>query len=192
MSIQCVRCSQDSVNVLTDHATVSYRGNVLSYDMIYSLCSYCGDEFISADQIKQNDQALRNAKRESDGIFSPSEIRETRDFLGLSQELAAKMFGGGRNAFSKYERGEVVLSQSMDTLLKLCKKHKNLVSEIAEMRAITEYSEAADNSKLLIIRDVHRMADIKVRKQSEINDVKYNIPKSTLTLVPRTTYQRAS
>jgi HTH-type transcriptional regulator/antitoxin MqsA len=39
--------------------------------------------------------------------------------LGLTQETASKIFGGGENAFSKYESGKVAQSAAMDRLLRL-------------------------------------------------------------------------
>jgi hypothetical protein len=38
--------------------------------------------------------------------------------LDLTQANAAEIFGGGQNAFSKYERGEVVQSLAMDRILR--------------------------------------------------------------------------
>jgi Cys-tRNA synthase (O-phospho-L-seryl-tRNA:Cys-tRNA synthase) len=38
---------------------------------------------------------------------------------GLSQQKAAQLLGGGVNAFSKYERGEVMQSRSMDLLMRM-------------------------------------------------------------------------
>ena len=42
--------------------------------------------------------------------------------LGLSQEQAARMFGGGPVAFSKYENDDVIQSEPMNNLLKVSKR----------------------------------------------------------------------
>jgi len=39
--------------------------------------------------------------------------------LGLTQHAASSIFGGGLNAFSKYERGEVIQSKAMDKLIRV-------------------------------------------------------------------------
>ena len=49
---------------------------------------------------------LRERERQS------KEIRRIRRKLGLSQIAAARLTGGGHNAFSRYERGEVAVSES--------------------------------------------------------------------------------
>lgn len=59
--------------------------------------------------------------------------RRARRTLGLSQEEAARLFGGGRNAFSKYERGEVAQSVAMDRLIRLCLSHPELVKELPSL-----------------------------------------------------------
>jgi HTH-type transcriptional regulator / antitoxin MqsA len=51
--------------------------------------------------------------------LSSEEIQEIRNNLGLTQEMASKVFGGGENAFSKYENGKVAQSAAMDRLLRL-------------------------------------------------------------------------
>ena len=39
--------------------------------------------------------------------------------MNITQEQAALLFGGGIHGFSKYERGEVIQSTSMDRLLRI-------------------------------------------------------------------------
>lgn len=84
-----------------------------------SRCSACGADPLLPAQIRRNQQRLADAKRRATGLLTGGEIRATRELLGLSQPEAAKLFGGGANAFSKYERGEVIQSESMDSLLRV-------------------------------------------------------------------------
>src|SRR5699024_9109270 len=46
-------------------------------------------------------------------------ICAVRKQFDLTQQGAALLFGGGTNAFSKYERGDVIQSVAMDRLLRL-------------------------------------------------------------------------
>jgi HTH-type transcriptional regulator/antitoxin MqsA len=50
--------------------------------------------------------------------------------LGLTQKQAAEIFGGGVNAFSRYERGEVEPGPSTVKLLHLLDKHPELLPEV--------------------------------------------------------------
>jgi HTH-type transcriptional regulator/antitoxin MqsA len=59
-----------------------------------------------------------------------SEIRRIRKKLGLSQSMAAKLTGGGHNAFSRYERGEAAALPAVMNLLRLLDRHPDLLKEL--------------------------------------------------------------
>ena len=68
-------------------------------------CGACGEVEFDADSARRyaaagDELVLRDRERQS------KEIRRTRRKLGLSQVAAARLTGGGYNAFSRYERGE--------------------------------------------------------------------------------------
>lgn len=58
------------------------------------------------------------------------EIRRIRRKLGLSQVEAARLTGGGHNAFSRYERGEAAPLPAVINLFRLLDRHPELLSEI--------------------------------------------------------------
>jgi putative zinc finger/helix-turn-helix YgiT family protein len=66
----------------------------------------------------------------ADTILSPSEIREYRLFLKITQEQAAKICGGGPNAFSRYESGKVRPSKATCNLLRLLSRHPEETSTL--------------------------------------------------------------
>ena len=59
-----------------------------------------------------------------------AEIRRIRRKLGLSQTMAARLTGGGHNAFSRYERGEAVPLPAVVNLFKLLDHHPELLKEL--------------------------------------------------------------
>jgi len=88
-------------------------------DLEYSLCNKCGADPVLVEQAKRNQVRFSDAKREIDGLLSSADIRKARRYLGLTQHAASSVFGGGLNAFSKYERGEVIQSKAMDKLIRV-------------------------------------------------------------------------
>jgi HTH-type transcriptional regulator / antitoxin MqsA len=58
------------------------------------------------------------------------EIRRIRLKLGLSQVAAARLTGGGHNAFSRYERGEVAPLPAVINLFRLLDKHPDLLKDL--------------------------------------------------------------
>jgi putative zinc finger/helix-turn-helix YgiT family protein len=93
-----------------------------------SKCLACGYIWVTDAQRAHNSNVIRTAytferdrRREQYGLLSGPEIAQVRSGLGLNQREAASLFGGGLNAFNKYESGEVLQSFAMDRLLRLAK-----------------------------------------------------------------------
>ena len=92
-------------------------------------CGACGEVEFHAESARRYAAAgdalvLRDRERQS------KEIRRIRRKLGLSQVAAARLTGGGHNAFSRYERGEVAPLPAIIKLLHLLDKHPELLKDI--------------------------------------------------------------
>jgi HTH-type transcriptional regulator/antitoxin MqsA len=92
-------------------------------------CGACGEVEFDAESARRYAAAgdalvLRDRERQR------KEIRRIRRKLGLSQVAAARLTGGGHNAFSRYERGEVAPLPAVITLLRLLDKHPELLKDI--------------------------------------------------------------
>jgi HTH-type transcriptional regulator/antitoxin MqsA len=62
---------------------------------------------------------LNHLKARSEGLLEPEEIRRIRKKLGLSQETAGLLIGGGPRAFQKYESGDMLPSRAVSSALVL-------------------------------------------------------------------------
>ncbi len=102
----------------------------------YSVCDQCGFEVVSAEQDRRNGRRIADAKRLHIGLLSSTQIKNLRAQHGLSQSVAAKVFGGGPNVFSKYESGEVLQSASKDLLMRLVLEHPHLVDDLKRIAGI--------------------------------------------------------
>ena len=104
------------------HSTETYRykGQQFSLsDSEYSVCRECGFDVVLPHQKRQNEARIRDEHRRIDGLLTGRQIKAIRRRLRLTQAEAARLMGGGDNAFSKYERGEVTQSVAMNQLLLL-------------------------------------------------------------------------
>ena len=100
--------------------TYVYKGQEFSLSNTeYSVCSECGFDVVLPDQKRRNEARVRDEHRRMDGLLTGQQIKTIRKGLGLSQADAARLMGGGANAFSKYERGEVTQSVAMNQLLRV-------------------------------------------------------------------------
>jgi HTH-type transcriptional regulator/antitoxin MqsA len=92
-------------------------------------CASCGEVEFDADSARRyaaaGDQlVLRDRERQR------KEIRRIRRKLGLSQVAAARLTGGGHNAFSRYERGESAPLPAVINLFRLLDKHPELLKDL--------------------------------------------------------------
>ncbi|MEI8631612.1 type II toxin-antitoxin system MqsA family antitoxin [Vibrio sp. PP-XX7] len=85
----------------------------------YSVCDSCGCEQANAADIRQNKRAMIAFKKQVQGLLTGAEVRKLRQQWHLNQKEAARVFGGGPVAFSKYETDDVMQSDAMDKLLRL-------------------------------------------------------------------------
>ncbi|SOY84170.1 putative DNA-binding transcriptional regulator (fragment) [Cupriavidus taiwanensis] len=62
--------------------------------------------------------------------LDPTFITEVRKKLRLDQREAAEIFGGGVNAFSRYETGRTMPPLALIKLLKVLDRHPELLAEV--------------------------------------------------------------
>jgi len=85
----------------------------------FSICDACGTEQAGADHLRRNKRSMMAFRKEVDGLLTGEQILGLRQRWSISQKQAAKLFGGGPIAFSKYENNDVAQSESMDLLLRV-------------------------------------------------------------------------
>jgi HTH-type transcriptional regulator / antitoxin MqsA len=130
-TIQCVSCGyKEMVRNIDRTEIVTYGGESVTLTGLSGwFCPSCHDGWF--DEVDQ----LRYAKAGDELIFRArgrerKELRRIRKKLGLTQKEAAAVFGGGVNAFSRYEKGEIEPSTSTRKLLHLLDKHPELIKEL--------------------------------------------------------------
>jgi HTH-type transcriptional regulator/antitoxin MqsA len=73
-------------------------------------CSECGESVLTIAQSERVSVAMLDFNKQVNGdLADPFFIMRVRKKLKLDQKEAAKLFGGGDNAFSRYENGKTSL-----------------------------------------------------------------------------------
>jgi HTH-type transcriptional regulator/antitoxin MqsA len=119
MQNYCSECGSSDFEVRIEPDDFQRNSQSFTAKVEFSVCRQCGEEVIFPEQIKRNDCVLRDAWRKIDGLLIAQEIVALRNKLQITQQEASKVFGGGVNGFSKYERSEVIQSAAMDKLMRL-------------------------------------------------------------------------
>lgn len=99
--------------------TLTYKGESSTFDMPGWYCDDCDESIHSGKDMKVSDRRLNHLKTRSEGLLEPGEIRRIRKKLGLSQEMAGLLIGGGPRAFQKYESGDMLPSRAVSSALVL-------------------------------------------------------------------------
>ena len=132
MARKCVDCkSRKSMTRFENKTfTIKHAGMTAAVEGLSGWrCGACGEVEFDAASARRYAAAgdklvLRHRAKQS------KEIRRIRRKLGLSQVGAARLTGGGHNAFSRYERGEAAPLPAVVNLFRLLDKHPELLKEI--------------------------------------------------------------
>lgn len=130
----CTACGEGRLSSHVEMEQFEYGGTQGQVPMHYSVCNHCGSELTGATEARVNKRAANAFKKEVDRLLSGAAICAFRKTFGLSQSLAAQLFGGGKIAFSRYENDDIVQSEAMDSLLWLCSMNPANVALLAEKR----------------------------------------------------------
>ncbi len=90
-----------------------------------------------AEDMKVSDRALNRLKARTEGLLEPEEIRRIRRKLGLTQEAAGEIIGGGPRAFQKYETGDLLTSRAISSALVLLDRDPKAI-EVLEARRMDQ------------------------------------------------------
>jgi HTH-type transcriptional regulator/antitoxin MqsA len=98
-----------------------------------AFCDHCGDGFPLHDA---KEEKTWQEFRDSIDAAESAELLRIRKKLGLKQTEASLLAGGGKNAFSRYERGEAKPVAAVINLFRLLDKHPALLSELSAPKLV--------------------------------------------------------
>ncbi|MCU0577324.1 MAG: type II toxin-antitoxin system MqsA family antitoxin [Desulfobacterota bacterium] len=113
--------------------TLSYGSESLTlHDMKGEFCPKCGEGIWNDESYHRYTAAQDAMMRKTRGDVG-TDIRRIRKALKLTQSELARIFGVGKVAFSRYERGETTPPAPVIKLLKLVERHPDLLPEVREI-----------------------------------------------------------
>lgn len=98
--------------------TINYKGLSTTFDMPGWYCA-CGEGVVTGKDMDVSDRHLNLLKAQAENLVLPSDVRRIRKKLGLNQQDAGQLLGGGPSAFNKYEKGQVLPSKAISNLLRV-------------------------------------------------------------------------
>ncbi|BAO82050.1 predicted transcriptional regulators [Serpentinimonas raichei] len=132
MTMKCPVCGAAELIHDTRDLPYTYKGEATTIPAVTAdFCPAC-DESITdmpeTERVMREMQAFN--KQVNAAIVDPGFILNVRKKLDLGQREAAEIFGGGINAFSRYETGKTKPPLALVKLFKLLDRHPDLLNEV--------------------------------------------------------------
>jgi HTH-type transcriptional regulator / antitoxin MqsA len=134
----CPLCGEGHLSPRTEKTVTEYAGQQGKVILRFSECDACGSEITNDADSRANKRAVLVFRKSVDGLLTGAEIRALREKLGITQDQAARLFGGGPKAFSKYEADDVAHSASMNTLLCLVRQSEEVFLELLALKGMAD------------------------------------------------------
>ncbi|NZD46864.1 type II TA system antitoxin MqsA family protein [Sphaerotilus sulfidivorans] len=117
---------------LCNRAPYTYKGETTTIPAVTAdFCPACDEsitDMAETERVMREMQAFH--KQVNAATVDPSFIASVRKKLDLGQREAAQLFGGGVNAFSRYETGKTRPPLALGKLLKMLDRHPELLDEV--------------------------------------------------------------
>ncbi|MBK7953401.1 MAG: type II toxin-antitoxin system MqsA family antitoxin [Candidatus Accumulibacter sp.] len=184
----CPLCGEGHMTPRTESMQTEYRDKLGAVTLRYAECDACGSEITGDADGRANKRVVLAFRKSVDGLLAGAEIRALREKFGITQEQAARLFGGGPKAFSKYEADDVAPSEAMNTLLCLVRRSEDAFWELLALKEMTAELPARRVAK-------HRTMDVPVIRieltiRHEVapdmlpaHTIPYRVPLDTMNMV---------
>lgn len=130
--MRCPVCGGAELIRDTRDLPYAYKGETTVISAVTGdFCPACAESVLDAAESERVMSEMRAfSKQVNAAIVDPGFIASVRKKLALDQREAAEIFGGGINAFSRYENGKTRPPLALVKLLKILDRHPNLLSEV--------------------------------------------------------------
>ena len=130
----CPNCGAPSPVHDTRDVPYMYKDQTTTIpDISGHFCGTCGEVTLDRGDVDRYSALVGAFERSVDrDLVDPTFILGVRRRLKLDQREAGVIFGGGANAFSRYENGKVRPPLSLVKLLRLLDRHPELLAEVRE------------------------------------------------------------
>jgi HTH-type transcriptional regulator/antitoxin MqsA len=132
MNMKCPVCGAADLIHDTRDLPYTYKGETTHVAAVTGdFCPACAESVLDvseSDRVMHEMRAFQ--KQVNAAIVDPGFIASVRKKLDLDQREAAEIFGGGVNAFSRYENGKTKPPLALVKLLKVLERHPDLLNEV--------------------------------------------------------------
>ena len=130
----CLNCENGEMIHDTRDVIYEYRGRQIAIPKITGwFCNNCEEIEFDNGEGNRYANAIEQFSQEVDKDEA-AELAKIRKKLKLTQQEAAKLTGGGPNAFSRYERGKAKPMLAVTNLFRILSTHPEILGELGFKR----------------------------------------------------------
>ena len=133
--MQCPICNNAALVEDKRDIPYLYKGELTTLQQVLGqFCPACGEHVLEpSESARVSSLMLAFNQQINAAMVAPRFITEVRKKLALDQRQAAEIFGGGINAFSRYENGKTKPPLALVKLLKVLNNHPDLLAEVKDV-----------------------------------------------------------
>lgn len=130
--MKCPNCGAAEMIHDTRGLPYTYKGETTVIPAVTGdFCPACSEAILDREQGDRYSELTGMFQRQVNAAYvDPAYIARVRKKRHLDQREAAEIFGGGINAFSRYENGKTKPPLALVKLLKVLDRHPDLLNEI--------------------------------------------------------------
>ncbi len=130
--MKCPTCAIAELVHDTRDMPYTYKGEAtIIPEVTGDFCPACDEAVFDEAESRRISALMREfSKQVNAAIVDPGFIASVRKKLALDQREAAEIFGGGVNAFSRYEGGKTKPPLALVKLFKILDRHPDLLNEV--------------------------------------------------------------
>ena len=130
--MKCPVCGAAELIHDTRDLPYTYKGETTTIPAVEGdFCPACTEVVLDREHGDRYSESMGLFQRQVNADFvDPAYIVKVRKKLDLDQRQAAELFGGGVNAFSRYENGKTKPPLALVKLFKLLDRHPELINEV--------------------------------------------------------------
>ena len=135
--MKCPTCGIGNLVLDTRHMPYTYKGKATTVrDVTGKYCDNreCREVVMEMGESSRVTQEMLAFNKKLNAKLTPIDLlANVRQRFKLTQQQAAKVFGGGANAFSRYESGKTKPPLALVKLFRILEKHPDLFQEVSGM-----------------------------------------------------------
>ncbi|HWS83598.1 MAG TPA: type II toxin-antitoxin system MqsA family antitoxin [Ktedonobacteraceae bacterium] len=130
--MKCPICSSADLVHTTRDIPHIYKGETTVIPNVTGdFCPACGESILELAEANRVSSLMGEFRKQVNAsIVDPKFIMNVREKLDLDQQQASEIFGGGHNAFSRYENGRTRPPLALVQLFRILDRHPDLLGEI--------------------------------------------------------------